>query len=88
VGMGGAERVAAEGDMRISDTQGILSSIIYGPDARTAIGPETDSALFTVYAPAGIGAETVRAHLSDLARFAIAAAPGAVAEAPETVTAE
>ena len=87
VSIGGAERVAAEGDMRISDTQGVLSSIIYGPDARTAIGPDTDSALFTVYAPAGIGAERVRTHLDDLARFVAAAAPGAVVETPVLVTA-
>jgi DNA/RNA-binding domain of Phe-tRNA-synthetase-like protein len=51
------------GDMMISDAQGILSSIVYGPDKRTQITPATQRVLFTVYAPAGIGEQLVADHL-------------------------
>ena len=51
------------GDMLISDAQGILSSIVYGPDKRTQITPTTQRVFFTVYAPAGIGEQLVAAHL-------------------------
>ena len=85
--MGGAERVLKEGDMRISDARGIISSIIYGPDDRTAIGPETTDLLFTVYAPAGIGTERVGSHLEDIRRYVTVVAPQAVTEALETCVA-
>jgi DNA/RNA-binding domain of Phe-tRNA-synthetase-like protein len=54
------------GDMFMADAQGIVSSILYGPDQRTAITPATRAAMFTVYAPPGIEAEAVRAHLRAL----------------------
>ena len=53
-------------DMYIADTIGVLSSIIYGPDHRTRIRPETRSVLFTVYVPAGIGEPAVEEHLGSL----------------------
>jgi len=42
--------------MFIADGQGVISSIVYGPDRRTRITLATRNAVFTVYAPAGIGA--------------------------------
>jgi DNA/RNA-binding domain of Phe-tRNA-synthetase-like protein len=88
ISMGGEERAARQGDMRISDAMGIISSIIYGPDNRTAIGPETKDLLFTVYAPGGIGIERVRSHLEDLRRFVEVVAPEAVTEELETCFAD
>ena len=88
ISMGGEERVPRQGDMRISDAMGIISSIIYGPDNRTAIGPETKDLLFTVYAPGGIGIERVRSHLEDLRRFVEVVAPEAVTEELETCFAD
>jgi DNA/RNA-binding domain of Phe-tRNA-synthetase-like protein len=85
--MGGAERIPKEGDMRISDANGIISSIIYGPDNRTAIGPGTTDLLFTVYAPSGVGRERVQLHLEDIKRFVTIVAPGAVAEPLEICSA-
>src|SRR5262249_20960872 len=41
------------GDMFIADREGIISSIVYGPDRRTRITPGTRNVIFTVYAPAG-----------------------------------
>jgi DNA/RNA-binding domain of Phe-tRNA-synthetase-like protein len=54
------------GDMYIRDGEGVISSIIYGPDRRTQIAPETRGVVFTVYAPPGITAEAVTAHLRAL----------------------
>jgi DNA/RNA-binding domain of Phe-tRNA-synthetase-like protein len=64
--MRGEEQTLKPEDMMISDHQGVISSILYGPDYRTRITPQTQSALFTVYAPAGIDAEAVQLHLTDL----------------------
>jgi DNA/RNA-binding domain of Phe-tRNA-synthetase-like protein len=88
VSMGGTERVPKEGDMLIADVNGILSSIIYGPDNRTALGPDTKDVLFTVYAPAGIGIEPVRSHLEDIQGFVRLVAPDAVTEELETCSAD
>lgn len=68
------------GDMYIADRLGIMSSIIYGPDARTRLTPQTRRALFTVYAPPGIAAEAVAAHLGDIRDHALLIAPRAQVE--------
>jgi DNA/RNA-binding domain of Phe-tRNA-synthetase-like protein len=57
------------GDMFIADTQGVLSSVIYGPDQRTQIRPTTQRALFTVYAPPGIEEQAVYQHLRDIEAY-------------------
>ena len=85
--MNGEERITKEGDMMIADASGIISSIIYGPDRRTAIGPDTKDLLFTVYAPAGIARERVHSHLEDIRRFTAVAAPEATTETLETFSA-
>ena len=52
--------------LAIADAKGILSSVIYGPDQRTRITPDTRQVLFTIYAPPGIKKQTVRQHLVDI----------------------
>jgi DNA/RNA-binding domain of Phe-tRNA-synthetase-like protein len=64
--MNGQEQVVKAGDMFIADEEGVLSCILYGPDRRTRISPETTRTLFTVYAPEGIGEEMVRRHLEGI----------------------
>ncbi len=64
--MNGKEQVLKPNDMFIADSQGILSSIIYGSDRRTRINPETRQVFFSTYAPAGIGAQAVRQHLAHI----------------------
>jgi DNA/RNA-binding domain of Phe-tRNA-synthetase-like protein len=59
----GEPQTLKAGDMYIRDGQGVISSIIYGPDRRTQITPETRRVIFTVYAPPGVGSEAVEAHL-------------------------
>ncbi len=76
----GQEQQLKAGDMFISDTQGVLSAVIYGPDQRTRILPTTRRVLFTVYAPPGIGAEAVRQHLQDMEAYVRLIAPQAETE--------
>jgi len=64
--LGGRAEQPKKGDMLIRDDLGILSSILYGPDQRTRIGPETEDVMYLVYAPSGISLEIVEGHLLDL----------------------
>ena len=82
--LNGEEQITKARDMIITDAEGILSSIIYGPDRRTRIRPETERALFTVYAPPGIEERTVRGHLEDIRENVTVIAPGASVELLET----
>jgi DNA/RNA-binding domain of Phe-tRNA-synthetase-like protein len=65
-GIGGRDLALQPDDMHIRDAAGILSSVLYGPDARTRLTPDTRRALFCVYAPAGIEPEAVERHLADV----------------------
>ena len=83
--MSGSEQQTAEGDMTISDSHGVISSIIYGPDRRTRIGPGTRSTLFTVYAPDGVGEQAVREHLEDIRDNVLLVAPDGQVEVLEVI---
>jgi DNA/RNA-binding domain of Phe-tRNA-synthetase-like protein len=76
----GEEQTLKPGDMMISDQAGVISSIIYGPDQRTQITPETRNVVFTVYAPPGISEQTVTAHLHHIQEYVISFAPQAQVE--------
>jgi len=76
----GEEQVLKPGDMLISDQAGVISSIVYGPDRRTQITPNTKSAIFTVYAPPGIEAQTVLEHLEHIKDNVLVFAPQAQVE--------
>jgi DNA/RNA-binding domain of Phe-tRNA-synthetase-like protein len=62
----GSPQTPKPGDMMISDQEGIVSSIVYGPDQRTQIAPQTRNVVFTVYAPVGIGTDILQDHLREL----------------------
>lgn len=66
VKMNGQEQQLKAQDMIISDREGVISSVIYGPDKRTRITPSTREVLFTTYAPPGVGEQPVRQHLEGL----------------------
>jgi DNA/RNA-binding domain of Phe-tRNA-synthetase-like protein len=68
------------GDMYMADGQGVISSIIYGPDERTQIRPQTQNVLFAVYAPAGISAHDVRLHVLEIEQNVRLIAPNAETE--------
>ena len=73
----GSEQVLKEGDLFIRDQEGILSSVIYGPDQRTQIRPETEQAVFTTYGPPGISKTQVHEQLEILESFIKIFAPTA-----------
>jgi len=65
----GQEKTLIKNDMFVSDLQGITSSIIYGPDKRTQIKPDTRRVLRVVYMPPGIGKERTLQHLGDIKKY-------------------
>jgi len=84
----GEAQTLKAGDMYIRDGEGIISDIIYGPDQRTQIAASTRNAVFTVYAPAGISPEAVRAQLEQIRDNVLVIAPGARLETLEVVGAD
>jgi DNA/RNA-binding domain of Phe-tRNA-synthetase-like protein len=76
----GEEQVLKGGDMMISDQDGVISSILYGPDQRTQITHNTRSVIFTVYAPPGIDEQSVLRHLEGLGENVMVFAPQAQVE--------
>ena len=83
VRINGEEQQLKSGDMMISDVAGIISSVLYGPDRRTRITPETKQVLFTVYVPPGIDEQLVSDHLRDIQANVLMVAPDAEIEALE-----
>ena len=73
-------------DMYIRDASGILSSVIYGPDARTKINPETTRVLYTTYAPAGIPQELLIKHLKGITEIVQIFAPDATISLNQVLT--
>jgi DNA/RNA-binding domain of Phe-tRNA-synthetase-like protein len=76
----GQEQTLKAGDMFMSDQDGVISSVIYGPDQRTQITPATRNILFAVYAPAGIAIDSVEAHLQDIRDYVLLVSPKASVE--------
>ena len=68
------------GDMLIADADGVLSSIVHGPDYRTRITADTSQALFVVYAPVGISRIAVEKHFDDIFSFVRLITPAAKLE--------
>ncbi len=66
VSINGKDKNPPQGDLYIKDGQGIISSIINGPDSRTKMTLGTKNALFAVYVPAEASVENVRKHLEDI----------------------
>ncbi|GAH79031.1 unnamed protein product, partial [marine sediment metagenome] len=73
--LSGQEKELILNDMMVSDLQGVISSIIYGPDKRTQIKPDTTNVLFVVYAPPGIEKSKVFQHLQDIQKYVHIIAP-------------
>jgi DNA/RNA-binding domain of Phe-tRNA-synthetase-like protein len=56
-------------DFMIADQNGILSSILRGPDLRTAITKHTTRVIYMVYAPPGVEEQLVYNHLGDIESY-------------------
>lgn len=78
--LNGREQTLKPSDMIMTDADGVICSVIYGSDRRTALGPETRRVLFVVYAPQGISAEAVREHLEEIRENVQLIAPAAVTD--------
>ena len=76
----GEQQTLKPGDMLIRDQTGVISTIIYGPDQRTQITPDTRSVIFTVYAPPGIDESPVTEHLQHIKENVMVFAPEAQVE--------
>lgn len=76
----GDNQILKADDMMISDREGVISSIIYGPDQRTQITTKTQNVVFTVYAPPGIDEQTVLEHLQHIKENVLIFAPQAEIE--------
>lgn len=84
----GQDQVLKPSDMYISDAQGVISDIIYGPDLRTQIRPDTRNVLFTTYAPPGVSIEAVHKHLSTIRENIELFSPAARVEFAEVISTE
>lgn len=78
--LGGEPQRSKAGDMMIVDSEGIISSIVYGPDQRTQITAQTRNVVFTVYALSGVSEEAVTHHLQEIQGYVQIIAPDATVE--------
>jgi DNA/RNA-binding domain of Phe-tRNA-synthetase-like protein len=78
--LGGKELLTIPGDFMVTDEAGVLSAILRGADARTAINEKTRDVVYTVYAPAGVENDTVISHLDDIEAYVRLFAPDVVTE--------
>ena len=62
----GGDTAVKPGDMYTADAAGVLSAIVTGPGAAARITPGTTSVLFVAYAPPGVEATAVEAHLAEI----------------------
>jgi DNA/RNA-binding domain of Phe-tRNA-synthetase-like protein len=76
----GEPQTPKAGDMMVVDGEGIISSIIYGPDQRTQITAQTRNVIFTTYAPSGVGEEAIKHHLQEIQHNVELIAPNAKIE--------
>lgn len=63
----GKEQALKPGDMVVRDTDGVIASVLYGPDFRTRLREESNAALFGAWCPIGLTAAAAEAHLDFLA---------------------
>jgi len=76
----GEEQQLKANDMFVADEEGVLSSVIYGPDRRTSMTDRTERALFTIYAPAGITRELVMSQMNTIEGYIRVFSPNAITD--------
>jgi len=64
--LNGKGQLLKAGDMFMADAEGVISSVVYGPDQRTRITIETRQVFFGVYAVPGVANQTIQDHLEDI----------------------
>ena len=83
--MRGQDQVLKADDLYMTDAAGVISSILYGPDKRTAITSATTRVLFACYAPPGVPVDAVNGHLADIRDYVLLGSPGARIERLEVL---
>ena len=78
-GISGREQITKAGDMLMRDREGIIASVVCGPDFRTRLTAGTTRSLFVVYAPPGVAQSLVESHLEDILANVRLFAPAATA---------
>src|SRR5262245_4809119 len=76
----GTPRAMRAGDMIMRDAGGLCCSILYGQDDRSPISPATTHVLYVAYAPAGVLADAVAAHLQAVEEHVRLVCPSAVTD--------
>ena len=84
--LSGKEQRLRPGDMIVRDDDGVIASVIHGPDVRTRLRPESSAALFGAWCPAGVPVPAVEAHLASLARLLRLEWPNAHVDPPRIFT--
>lgn len=77
IAMGQRDSQMIKDDVMLSDAKAPISSILRGPDARTAISKGSKRVLYIVYAPEGVENERVIAHLDDIENYVRSFSPNA-----------
>lgn len=67
--LSGQNVITIPNDIMIADQENVISSILRGPDLRTAITAHTTRVIYTVYAPFGVEVQLVREHLKDIESY-------------------
>ena len=67
--MNGKDVITISGDFMITDYENVISSILRGPDQRTAITEDTTRVIYTVYAPFGVEEHLVQKHLKEIEAY-------------------
>ena len=78
--MNGTLKPLLVGDMLMRDSRGVSCSIIYGQDNVSPLSPQSSQALYVAYAPAGVPADQVLAHLERIKQNVLLFSPNAVVE--------
>ena len=78
--MNGSRKLLKPKDMMMSDGQGVVCTILYGQDKRTAISALTRRALYVAYAPSGVPVQTVQWQLDSILEHILVFSPRAEVE--------
>lgn len=77
IGISGKQQSTTKNDMLLCDAEGIISSILNGPDYRTQITSDTKNAIFYTYVPNDIKDNIILNHLNDIVSYVSIFAPDA-----------
>jgi DNA/RNA-binding domain of Phe-tRNA-synthetase-like protein len=67
--LSGQAQTLKAADMVVRDAEGIIASVLYGPDARTRLRAASDAVLYGVWCPIGIPLAVIHRHLQALTQL-------------------